>query len=124
MGADRRPRPHRLMGLGAALVVLVALGLNPPALGAKTPRSGSSCAHPAVVTLRRGQRFAYYQHQSIIDAEYRHLTPGVNAIVGWYGCSNRDEENDIICSARIQRRDGSWVGPTRLRPYPALGHAR
>jgi hypothetical protein len=72
-----------------------------------------------VVTLHRGQSAAYYQHQAIIEAEYRHLIPGVNAIVGWYGWSGPGaEDTDIICSARIQRRDGSWVGPSRLRPYP------
>jgi hypothetical protein len=43
----------------------------------------------------------------------------VRTIVGWYGWSGPGaEDTDIICSARIQRRDGSWVGPTRLRPYP------
>ena len=121
MGADHnRPRRHRPMGVGAAaFAVLLALGLTPLALGAKTPRPGSSCARPVVVTLHRGQRFAHYQHQVIIDAEYRHLIPGVNAIVGWYGWSGPGaEDTDIICSARIQRRDGSWAGPTRLRPYP------
>jgi hypothetical protein len=118
MGAARRPRPHRLMALGAVLALL-AFGLNPPALGAKVMRPGSSCARPVTVMLHRGQSAAHYQHQVIIDAEYRHLIPGVNAIVGWYGWSGPGaEDTDIICSARIQLRDGSWVGPSRLRPYP------
>jgi hypothetical protein len=118
MGADRRPRPRRPMGLGAVLALL-ALGLSPLAFGAKTARPGSSCAHPVTVMLHRGQSAAHFQHEAIIDAEYRRLIPGVNAIVGWYGWSGPGvEDTDIICSARIQRRDGSWVGPSRLRPYP------
>lgn len=119
MGAVRRPQPHQPMALGACIAVFVALGLSSLALGAKAVRPGSSCANPIAATLRRGERYVVYQHQHIIEAEYRHLTPGVDAIVGWYGWSGPGaEDTDIICSARIQRRDGSWVGPTRLRPYP------
>jgi hypothetical protein len=109
----------RTRSLKIGLLALLALAFSSSALGAKAPLPGSSCAHPVVVTLHRGQSAAHYQHQVIIDAEYRHLIPSVKAIVGWHGWSGPGaEDTDIICSVRIQRRDGSWVGPTRLRPYP------
>jgi hypothetical protein len=115
MGADHR-RTRSFMTTG--LVTLLALGLSAPALGAKTPPSGSSCAHPVVVTLHRGQKAVGYRHQIIIAAEPQLLVPGVRTAVEWWGWSGPGaEDTDIICSARIQRSDGSWVGPTRLKPY-------
>jgi hypothetical protein len=116
MGADR----PRHISIPSACLVLVLTGLALPAISmATSSRPGSSCAHPVVVTLHRGQKAVGYHHQIIIDAEYRQLIPGVKAIIGWYGWSGPGaEDTDIICSARIQLRDGRWVGPTRLRPYP------
>jgi hypothetical protein len=106
------------MWLGAITAAVMALGLSAPALGAKTPPSGSSCAHPVVMTLHRGQKAVGYHHQIIIAAEPQLLVPGVRTAVEWWGWSGPSaEDTDIICSARIQRLDGSWVGPTRLRPY-------
>lgn len=118
MGADRS---RTRLSVGLCLAGLL-LSLAPSAL-AGAPRHptalGSSCAHPITATLRRGEPYVVYQHQHIIETEYRHLIPGVDAIVGWYGWSGLGaEDTDIICSARVQRSDGSWVGPTRLRPYP------
>jgi hypothetical protein len=57
-----------------------------------------------------------YQHEQIISAEPQPLIKGVVAVVAWtaYGVPER---NYVVCSARIQRSDGSWVGPTRLMPY-------
>jgi hypothetical protein len=104
------------MFLGAITAVLMALVLSSPALGAKTPRPGSSCAHPIVVVLKRGQQTAEYQHRLVIQVEPQYLPTGVKEVVGWWGLTGF-KGTDIICSAHIQRRDGSWVAPTRLRPY-------
>lgn len=115
MAADRsRPR----ICLGTITAAVMALGLSAPALGAKTPPSGSSCAHPVVMTLHRGQKAVGYHRQIIIAAEPQLDVPGVRTAVEWWGWSGPGaEDTDIICSARIQRLDGSWVGPTRLKPY-------
>jgi hypothetical protein len=116
MRASRRG-PYWLAGL--VILASLVLALTSQALAARAAQPGSSCAHPAVATLHRGQQVADYEHKVVIQAEYRHLIPGVKAIVTWDGLDDPGiEEADIICSARIQQRDGSWVGPTRLRPYP------
>jgi hypothetical protein len=99
-----------------SLIALLALAFSSSALGVKTPRAGSSCTHPIVVVLKRGQQTAEYQHRLVIQVEPQYLPTGAKAVVGWWGLTGF-KGTDIICSANIQRRDGSWVAPTRLRPY-------
>jgi hypothetical protein len=34
-----------------------------------------------------------------------------------FGGSNGGDYGEIVCQARVELRDGSWVGPTKLEPY-------
>src|ERR1700756_1563225 len=116
MEPDRpmRGRARRaLASVCAVVAVLATVQVAPATASAASPRPGASCAHPLTATLSRGQQRAAYGPQSVIDVWPQHLLKGVVAVVQWSGA----RKDDIICSARIQLRDGSWVGPTRLTPY-------
>jgi hypothetical protein len=121
MGANRsRTRPRASMGLGACLVVVLAVGVSlpvtliagvrPPLVRAAAIAAGSSCAHPYTST------FKPIKH-GWLGGEQSHIQMGPFAerpwLVEWFVGSGY-----VVCNARIQLRNGSLVRPTRLMPYP------
>jgi hypothetical protein len=121
-GARRKPGRNGsaaaragLWAAGLALIATLLIATAASSAGrlrrAPTAQPGSSCTHPIVATLKRGQAAAKY-HEVIYVAP-SHFIRGVVAAVRW----DTYWPNQIVCSARIQLRNGSWVGPTRLLPY-------
>jgi hypothetical protein len=117
MRAGRRRRSRRLGALGVCLVAVVvgagsSLGSSASAqlpARASAATLGSSCAHPATVTFKPGEVSNVGSGPARIAIEIQTKHPWWVAWVVRAGY--------IVCSARIQLRDGSWVRPTRLRPY-------
>lgn len=99
----RRPRSQPLMALGV-LSLAVVLGLGSLPLAVARVRHGaavSGCAHPIVVTPKYGEEEEklYGRFSTIVERGY----------VEW---GVEPGSNYVVCSARIQLQDGSWVKPT------------
>jgi hypothetical protein len=93
--------------LAVGLVALAAITSTTASARAAAP--GSSCAHPAIATFRPGEPNKPYvgpTHTSIEIESYRPWWVEWSVPAGY-----------VVCQARIELRNGSWVGPTQLQPY-------
>lgn len=106
MRATRRRTPTLTAGLAALLAAWACL----PAISAGQPSLGASCAHPYTATFKTGQRQPLGGDQSRVSISFSTEHPwGIEWAVRQPGY--------VICTARVQLRDGSWVGPTKVNPY-------
>jgi hypothetical protein len=95
------------------LMVLPAAALADPvarAASATTAGRGSSCAHPYKATFKAEGHGAFGGNQNRIQMG---AYTGSRWRVEW-----SLKSGEVICSARIQLRNGSLVQPTRMIPYP------
>ena len=110
VGWSRRSRKLAAWRGALALAAVVGVSLSATSIAsASSPCPGSSCAHPATASFKPGD-------DNFLGGGRAEIAYGIQTEHPWWVVWSV-RKGYIVCSARVQLRDGAWVRPTRLSPY-------